>query len=127
MRTGMALNSTEMKASVILRQWRDEDLDPFAAMNADCEVMRFLPKRLSKAESEEMLARLRAGIDERGWGLWAVEVDGALAGFTGLAVPKFSAHSHRAWRSVGDCGGSAGDAALHIRRRWRRRRSHLRR
>jgi len=105
----MALNSTEMKASVILRQWRDEDLDPFAAMNADCEVMRFLPKRLSKAESEEMLARLRAGIDERGWGLWAVEVDGALAGFTGLAVPKFSAHFtpcvEIGWRLRRECWG----------------------
>jgi RimJ/RimL family protein N-acetyltransferase len=35
--------------------------------------------------------RLRRAIDERGWGLWAVDVDGVFAGFTGLNVPNFSA------------------------------------
>jgi RimJ/RimL family protein N-acetyltransferase len=78
--------------SIILRQWREEDLAPYAAMNADATVMQYLPKPLTLAESEESLARLRAGIDQRGWGLWAVEVDGAFAGFTGLAQPRFEAH-----------------------------------
>jgi RimJ/RimL family protein N-acetyltransferase len=75
-----------------LRPWRDSDLEPFAAMNADPEVMRYFPSVLSKAEAAECLDRLRRGIDERGWGLWAVDVDGAFAGFTGLSVPTFSAH-----------------------------------
>jgi RimJ/RimL family protein N-acetyltransferase len=78
--------------TILLRQWRDEDIDSFAEMNADPEVMRFLPKPLTRAEAEDFMARLRARIDERGWGLWAVEVDGNCAGFTGLAVPTFSAH-----------------------------------
>jgi RimJ/RimL family protein N-acetyltransferase len=78
--------------SITLRQWKDEDLEPYAAMNADAEVMQYFPKLLSVAESKESLLRLRAGIDQRGWGLWAVEVDGAFAGFTGLAEPSFSAH-----------------------------------
>ena len=77
---------------ILLRQWRDEDLEPYAAMNADLQVMQFFPKRLTIAESRESLLRLRAGIEERGWGLWAVEVDGVFAGFTGLAEPKFTAH-----------------------------------
>jgi RimJ/RimL family protein N-acetyltransferase len=77
---------------ILLRQWTDEDLEPYAAMNADAEVMQFFPKRLTAAESKESLLRLRAGIEERGWGLWAVEVDGAFAGFTGIAEPKFTAH-----------------------------------
>jgi len=78
--------------SLILRQWRDDDLEPYAGMNADAEVMRFFPKPLTRAESRESLARLRAGIAQRGWGLWVVEVDGAFAGFTGLAEPTFAAH-----------------------------------
>ena len=78
--------------SIVLRQWRDEDLEPFAEMNADTEVMEFFPKLFTKAESAEVLARMRAGIDERGWGFWAVDVDGAFAGLTGLNEAKFVAH-----------------------------------
>jgi RimJ/RimL family protein N-acetyltransferase len=76
---------------VSLRQWRDSDLEPFAAMNRDLEVMRFFPALLKREESEAWLHRQRDLIDERGWGLWAVEVDGEFAGFTGLAVPRFKA------------------------------------
>ena len=78
--------------SIVLRQWRDEDLEPFAEMNGDAEVMEFFPKPLPKAESAEFLILMRAGIEERGWGLWAVEVDGALAGFAGLNEPRFVTH-----------------------------------
>ncbi len=78
--------------SIRLRQWRDGDLAPFAAMNADPEVMRYFPALLTKAESDAVLHRLRDGIEKRGWGLWAVDVDGAFAGFTGLSEPKFKAH-----------------------------------
>jgi len=61
-------------------------------MNADAEVMQFFPKCLTTNESKESLLRLKTGIEQRGWGHWAVEVDGAFAGFTGLAEPKFTAH-----------------------------------
>jgi RimJ/RimL family protein N-acetyltransferase len=61
-------------------------------MNADAEVMRYFPKPLTLSESKESLLRLRAEIDQRGWGLWPVEVGGAFAGFTGLAEPSFSAY-----------------------------------
>ena len=77
---------------VILRQWDDADLTVFAAMNADDRVMEFFPKKLSLEESREILARLKNGIEERGWGFWAVEINGELAGFTGLAKPAFEAH-----------------------------------
>jgi RimJ/RimL family protein N-acetyltransferase len=79
-------------STILLRQWNHEDLEPFAQMNDDPEVMQFFPKRLTATESKESLLRLRTGIEERGWGLWAVEVDGAFAGFSGLAEPKFTAH-----------------------------------
>ena len=77
---------------VQLRQWMDADLDGFAAMNADAEVMRYFLAPLSAEESRHSLQRFRQAIDERGWGLWAVEVDGAFAGFAGLSEPTFAAH-----------------------------------
>jgi RimJ/RimL family protein N-acetyltransferase len=81
-----------MKNPILLRPWRDDDLDPFVAMNADTEVMRFFQKPLTETESGGYLTRIRSIFDEQGWGLWAVEVDGAFAGLTGLAAPSFSAH-----------------------------------
>jgi len=74
-------------ARLLLRQWRDDDRDPFAAMNADPAVMEYFPAALDRATSDAMLDRLRAGLADRGWGLWAVEVldGGELAGFVGLA------------------------------------------
>jgi RimJ/RimL family protein N-acetyltransferase len=76
---------------VTLRQWRDSDLEPYAEMNVDPEVMRYFPSLLSREQSEASLARQRALIEQRGWGLWALEVDGAFAGFVGLAIPGFEA------------------------------------
>jgi RimJ/RimL family protein N-acetyltransferase len=78
-------------AGVLLRQWRESDLEPYREMNTDPEVMRFLPALMTRQEASDSLARLRAGIEERGWGVWAVEVDGAFAGMAGLSVPRFAA------------------------------------
>jgi RimJ/RimL family protein N-acetyltransferase len=75
---------------LILRGWRADDLDPWVAMNADPEVMRFFPAIQTAEESQAMMARNQAHIDQHGFGLWAVErrEDGAFLGFTGLAVLK---------------------------------------
>jgi ribosomal-protein-alanine N-acetyltransferase len=77
-----------------LRQWRDADLDPFAALNADPEVMRFLGPTLRRKESDALAGRYWAELAEHGYGRWAVEVvDGApFAGWVGLSEPSFSAH-----------------------------------
>lgn len=77
---------------ISLRQWRDSDLAPFTAMSADPEVMQCFLRPLTADESHEFLIRQRDLIDQRGWGLWVVDVDGDFAGFTGLAEPKFTAH-----------------------------------
>lgn len=78
---------------VLLRQWRDSDLDAWAAMNADPEVMEFFPARLSRYEADAMAERLRDQIAERGWGFWALEVPGKLdfGGFVGLNEAVFEA------------------------------------
>ncbi len=77
---------------LVLRAWRDADLGPFAALNADPEVMRHFPAPLSRAESDAVAARIRADMAARGFGFWAVEVPGAaaFAGFVGLSVPRFA-------------------------------------
>lgn len=77
--------------SILLRPWRDDDLPSYAAMNADREVMAYFPKTFTWEESKASMTRLRADFDQRGWGLWAVEVDGVFAGLTGLAEAAFVA------------------------------------
>ncbi len=80
-------------ARLLLRDWREADLDPFAAMNADPEVMEFFPRPLERAESEAAVARIREHLASQGFGLWAVEVPGVAGfiGFVGLAIPRFEA------------------------------------
>lgn len=71
---------------LVLRQWREEDLEPFARLNGDSRVMEYFPAVLSREESDAMAGRIRGKIEERGWGLWAVEVPGVaeFIGFIGL-------------------------------------------
>ena len=75
---------------LLLRQWRDSDLEPFAALNDDPAVMEFFPARISRAASDEGVATMSRAIAERGWGTWAVEMRGTgeFIGFTGLSIPK---------------------------------------
>jgi len=68
---------------LILRQWRDEDLEPFAALSADPEIMEFLLP-MDRADSDAMAAEERVHIAEHGFGWWALELPGA-AGFIGFA------------------------------------------
>jgi len=76
-----------------LRPWREDDLGPFAALNADPAVCEFLPAPLSREESDAFAARIARDLESRGFGLWALELPGRVpfAGFVGLAVPGFRA------------------------------------
>ena len=74
----------------VLRQWKDSDLSPFARMNSDSEVMRYFLARMTQVEALETMTRMRATLDQRGWGVWAVEVDGEFAGMVGLNVPRWN-------------------------------------
>jgi ribosomal-protein-alanine N-acetyltransferase len=81
-------------ARLQLRLWRDEDLPAFAALNADPEVMEYMPKCLAREESDASAARMREGLTRYGFGWWAVEVPGVseFIGFTGLSVPSYETH-----------------------------------
>ena len=78
---------------LVLRPWRETDRAPFAALNADPEVMRYFPAPLTRGQSDAMVDAITENFSTRGWGLWAVEVvDGpAFVGFVGLNVPGFDA------------------------------------
>jgi len=78
----------------VLRPWRDADLSPFAALNADPRVMEFFPKTYTRDESEDGLARIRAHFAIHGFGLWALQplAGGAIIGMAGISVPHFQAH-----------------------------------
>jgi RimJ/RimL family protein N-acetyltransferase len=79
---------------LLLRRWCAADREPFAQLNSDPAVMEHLPALLTRAESDGLIARIEAGFEERGYGLWAVELraTGGLVGFAGLEVPSFAAH-----------------------------------
>jgi len=80
---------------LLLREWRDDDLEPFAALNADPRVCRFFPSTLTRGESDALAARIREDFQRRGFGVWAVErldvPERPFIGFIGLSVPRFEA------------------------------------
>jgi len=78
---------------LVLRRWRESDLEPFRRMNADPRVMEFMPKALDSAESDALVERIGRHFDERGFGLMAAELGGSgeFVGFVGLSVPNFEA------------------------------------
>jgi RimJ/RimL family protein N-acetyltransferase len=79
---------------LLLRRWRQEDLEPFAAMNADPEVMLHFPATLDRAESDALAARMIENLERRGYGWWVAQVkaSGDFAGCIALSVPSFEAH-----------------------------------
>ena len=72
---------------LVLRGWQSSDRAPFRTMNADPVVMEFFPSVLTADESDRLAAGIQSNLEERGWGLWAVEVtDGpSFIGFVGLS------------------------------------------
>ena len=94
---------------LVLRAWRETDRDPWAALNADPEVMRYFPSTFDRERSDAAFTAIAAQLDERGWGLWAVDLEGEFIGFTGLAIPRFTAPFTPAveigWRLARDAWG----------------------
>lgn len=75
-----------------LRPFRHEDLDAFAAIHADPEVMRYLGdgKAITRHEAWRSMAFLAGHWVLRGYGIWAVEerASGLLVGRVGLFYPE---------------------------------------
>lgn len=87
------LSSTDLITPRLrLRQWRPSDLEPFAAMNADPDVMCYYPALWTRSQSDGFAERVTQLIEERGWGFWAVEerLSERFTGFVGLHAPSAS-------------------------------------
>lgn len=79
---------------LLLRHWKGDDLQRFAKLNADERVMEFFPSILSQEESNSLAGKIEKELQEKEYGLWAVEVIGIapFIGFVGLHYQDFPAH-----------------------------------
>lgn len=59
---------------LILRPWREDDLEPFAALNADPRVMECFPSVKTWEETKQEYDRICSHIDQYDFGFWAVEL-----------------------------------------------------
>jgi len=75
------------------RNWKETDLDAFAEMNADPEVMRYFPTPLTPEESRSLLRQLQDHFRVRGYTYYATELlaTGEFIGFIGLKYQEFKA------------------------------------
>jgi len=75
---------------LVLRDWEPRDLDAFAAINADPEVMRFFPAPFSRAETAAYMDRAAAILATDRMSFLAAEerASGDLVGVVGLGRVK---------------------------------------
>jgi RimJ/RimL family protein N-acetyltransferase len=96
---------------LLLREWRDDDDEPFAAMCGDPEVMRYLSPLTGRVAMDDWVATARRHWREHGFGQWVVELPGepTFIGVVGLrhlrlALP-FAPAVEAAWRLARPCWG----------------------
>lgn len=72
---------------LIVRNWEDRDRDLFFTINSDEKVMKFFPFRRNREQSDALMDRLRASINEKGFGFAALERKdtGECIGFCAIA------------------------------------------
>ncbi|MEX3010033.1 GNAT family N-acetyltransferase [Hoeflea sp. TYP-13] len=88
---------------LIVRNWRDSDEELFYHINSDETVMAFFPMRRDRQQSREMMQKIRARIDETGFGFFALErkADGIPIGFAGLARTDLEPHLSKGTVEIG--------------------------
>ncbi len=71
---------------LLLRQWKESDREIFAALSAHPVVMEHFPSLLTREQSDAFVDKAQKGINEKGWGIWAVELKatGEYIGMVGL-------------------------------------------
>lgn len=79
---------------LLLRPWRDSDLEPMAAINAHPEVHQFLSRPPDQALTADSIARAREHWQRHRYGFFALEprlgpLAGELIGFCGVHHPTF--------------------------------------
>lgn len=78
---------------VILRTWRDDDLNEYYRINQDPKVIEFLRGPLTMQEAKDFIAFVNQQFYKIGYTLWAAEEksSGKLMGFIGLDPLKWEA------------------------------------
>ncbi len=78
---------------LLLRPWRNEDIEAWVALCADARVMEFFPSTVERAESERTANRLRLLHERDGYGWWVVQTreDPAFIGAIALQQVPFEA------------------------------------
>jgi len=73
------------------RKWSLNDLDAFAQLNADKQVMQHFPKTLTRKETRACIVRFQKHHDDFGFNYYATELKetGEFIGFIGLAYQNF--------------------------------------
>jgi RimJ/RimL family protein N-acetyltransferase len=109
---------------LILRDWREDDLDALHRINSDPLVMATIGPLQDRDASRVSLGRLMARTVNDGHTLWALErrSDGRVIGFCGIVtgtVPQIKGELEIGWRLASDCWGQsyareAAEAAI----RW---------
>jgi RimJ/RimL family protein N-acetyltransferase len=78
---------------LVLRRWKADDLEPYAEICADSEVMRWIGRGQVRTREEcaRAVAAFERAWEDRGFGLFAVELRASrgFIGFVGLSVPDF--------------------------------------
>jgi RimJ/RimL family protein N-acetyltransferase len=88
---GMESRAVLATDRLVLRLWRDEDVAPFVALNADPAVTEFLPGPVSEEQALQFFAAQHALHARHGCCYFAAELkeSGELAGFVGLKYQDF--------------------------------------
>lgn len=94
----MSINTKRL----ILRPWTEEDLKPFAQLNADARVREYFPALLSTQESDTCVKLMSEHIQRCDWGFWAASLSetGEFIGFIGLENVYFSAPFNKSTPAV---------------------------
>ncbi len=79
---------------LMLRDWHDNDLEAFTAINQDPKVLAFLPGPWTKEMCQDRMKLFNDLLKEHGFTWWAVELKqtGQLVGAVGLITPPWEAH-----------------------------------
>jgi RimJ/RimL family protein N-acetyltransferase len=87
-------NRMELRTNrLLLRQFRDADIEPLIAMGQDPIVMKHFVSLMTLEETEAMVGRMKAHWEKYNFGVFAIEIPGVhdFAGFIGFTHPRWEA------------------------------------
>lgn len=99
------MTATLTTERLTLRGWREEDRASFHEVNADPAVMATLGPVMTRAQSDAFMNRIVQHFIDHGFGVWCVEFDDRVLGYTGFMVPWFRDGVEIGWRIRSDHWG----------------------